>query len=139
MNLVLTVDFDDTLFSDPTTSSSGGLWIPTGASAEPVVRVHNLVREKAKEGFDIHVVTFRRKEYISECWDLIKLYELPIISVVSTEGKNKTPFLKELNSSLHIDDSVEVCLLAQQAGIDVLLVDWNQKDWNCTAELFNKI
>ena len=138
MNKVITVDFDDTLFEDPA-YKIGNLWAATGTSAEPIVRIHDFVREKAKEGFEIHVITFRAKRHIPECHDLIKLYDLPIKSVVSTEGKNKVPFIKELNSTLHIDDSVEVCVLARQAGINVLMVDMNQEDYNSTACLFDKI
>ena len=138
MRKVITVDFDDTLFEDPA-CMVGSLWAPTGASAEPIKRIHDFIHEKAKEGFEIHVVTAHEQRHVSECWDLIKLYDLPIKSVVAVAGKNKTPFLQELNSSLHIDDNVQVCILAEQAGIKALLVNWNQEDMNSTASLLDKI
>ena len=137
---VITCDFDDTLFEDPSyKSASGALWIPAGFDAEPVKRVHDFIHEKAKEGFEIHVVTAREEKHVSECWDLIKLYDLPIKSVVAVGGKNKTPTLLSLGTSLHIDDNVQVCVLAKQAGIKVLLVDWGQEDTNSTAKMFIKI
>ena len=49
------------------------------------------------------------------------------------------PFLKKLNSLLHIDDSVEVCTLCIMAGIETLLVDWGQENNNTTARFLPKI
>jgi FMN phosphatase YigB (HAD superfamily) len=135
---VVTFDWDDCLFEDPA-YQIGSLWAPTGMGPEPITRVHELLRKKYEEGFEIHVVTFRKKEHLGEVKHLIGLYELPIKSVVCTEGKSKTLFLKELESTLHVDDSVEVCILAEQAGIKALLVDWKQEDINSTASLLDRI
>ena len=135
---IISVDFDDTLFEDPA-YRIGNLWGPSGTEAEPIKRVHDFVRKKHEEGFEIHVVTFRIPEYIQECWDLIKLYNLPIKSVISTEGRTKTPTLLNLKSTLHVDDSVEVCICAEQAGVKALLVDWKQEDINSTASLLDRI
>ena len=135
---VITVDFDQTLFEE-SVSQFGTLWAPTGASAEPIKRVHDFIHEKAKEGFEIHVVTAREEKHVPECWDLIKLYNLPIKSIVAVGGMNKTPHLLSLGTSLHIDDNIQVCVLAKQAGIKVLLVDWGQEDINSTGKLFKKI
>jgi hypothetical protein len=135
---ICSVDWDDTLFEDPS-YQIGSLWASTGAQAEPIKRVHDFIREKAKEGYEIHVVTAREEKDVPECWELIKLYNLPIKSVVAVGGMKKTPALLSLGSSLHIDDNVEVCALARQAGIKVLLVDWGQEDVNNTAKLFLKI
>ena len=135
---VCSVDWDDTLFEDPA-YQIGSLWAPTGASAEPIKRVHDFVHEKAKEGFEIHVVTAREEKDVPECWSLIKLYDLPIKSVVAVGGMSKVPALLSLRTTLHIDDNVQVCVLAKQAGIKVLLVDMGQEDVNSTAKLFNKI
>ena len=137
---VITCDFDDTLFEDPAYQyASGALWISSGFTAEPIKRVHDFIHEKAKEGFEIHVVTAREEKHVSECWDLIKLYNLPIKSIVAVGGMNKTPHLLSLGTSLHIDDNIQVCVLAKQAGIKVLLVDWGQEDINSTGKLFKKI
>ena len=135
---VVTFDFDDALFEDPA-YQIGNLWAPSGMGPEPIKRVHDLLRKKHEEGFEIHVVTFRMPEYIQECWDLIKLYNLPVESVISTEGRSKTQTLLNLKSTLHVDDSVEVCILAEQAGVKALLVDWGQEDINSTASFLDKI
>jgi uncharacterized HAD superfamily protein len=135
---VITVDFDDTLFEDPA-YKIGNLWAASGTGAEPIKRVHDFIHKKAKEGFEIHVVTAREEKHVSECWDLIKLYNLPIKSVVAVGGMNKVPALLSLQTTLHIDDNIQVCVLAKQAGIKVLLVDWGQEDTNSTAKLFKKI
>jgi uncharacterized HAD superfamily protein len=135
---VITTDFDDTLFEDPA-YKIGNIWATSGSEAEPIKRVHDFIHQKAKEGFEIHVVTAREEKYVPECWNLIKQYDLPIKSVVAVGGMNKTPALLSLGTSLHIDDNVQVCVLAKQAGIKVLLVDWGQEDLNSTAKLFKKI
>ena len=116
---ICSVDWDDTLFEDPA-YKIGNLWAASGSSAEPIKRVHDFIHEKAKEGFEIHVVTAREEKHVPECWDLIKLYNLPIKSVVAVGGMNKTPHLLSLGTSLHIDDNIQVCVLAKQAGIKVL-------------------
>ena len=138
MKNVITVDFDETLFDTQPTQLAWG-WVSTG-TMHPIKRVHDFVRQKAREGYEIHVVTFRDKGTSgTEVEDLIKKHLLPIKSVVYTATKTKTPFLKKLNSTLHIDDSVEVCTLASLAGIDCLLVDHGQEDKNEIAKLFKKI
>jgi hypothetical protein len=138
MKKILTVDWDDTLFEDPA-YMIGNLWAASGSNSEPVERVHKFIKEKHEEGYEIHVVSFRNEKDKGEMIGLAELYQLPIKTFTCTNGKNKTPFLKYLRSELHIDDSVEVLVLAQQAGIEGLLVDWKQEDINCTAELFEKI
>jgi hypothetical protein len=70
---------------------------------------------------------------------MIKLYNLPIKSVIATAGKNKTPYLEVLGSTLHIDDNVQVCVLAEQAGIKTLLVEQGQEKTNSTATMLDKI
>jgi hypothetical protein len=134
----ITVDFDETLFHTNPIQVGWG-WVSSG-TLEPVKRVHDLVHKKAKEGHDVHVVTFRDKQTSgTEVEDLVKKHNLPIKSVVYTASKTKTPFLKKLKSILHVDDDVEVCLLASMANIDVLLVDHGQHEKNSTAKLFKKI
>ena len=135
---VITVDFDETLFhTDPIQVGWG--WTSSG-TMEPIKRVHNFVHQKAKEGYEIHVVTFRDKSTSgTEVEDLISKHSLPIKSIVYTASKTKTPFLKKLKSLLHIDDHVETCMLASLANIDVLLVDHGQTENNSSASLFKTI
>jgi predicted Zn-dependent peptidase len=79
------------------------------------------------------------EESINEMEKFCKSHLIPIKSFTCTEGKTKTPFLKKLGSKLHIDDSVEVCVLTFMAGIECLLVDHGQEDKNEMAKLFPKI
>lgn len=132
MKKVLTVDFDDTL-----AVTQNGAW--NGETLIPVPRIIDFVKQKHKEGSEIHVVTFRRWSDKEQVNDFCKGYKIPIKSIVCTEGTNKVPFLKKLNSELHIDDSVEVCTLCIMAKIDVLLVDWGQDEHNTTAKFLPKI
>ena len=130
---ILTVDFDDTL---ATTITSG--W--GGSSLKPIPRIMNFVFDKVRSvEWEAHIVTFRSEDDKEEVIDFIKGYKLPIKSVVCTSSKNKVPFLKKLNSKLHIDDSVEVCTLCIMAGIDVLLVDHGQEKNNTTAKCIPKL
>jgi len=132
MNKVLTVDFDDTLAA--TTFTAWG-----GTALSPIKRIVDFVNEKIGEGFEVHIVTFRNHSNKKEVVDFCKGYGIKIKSVVCTEGKTKTEFIKRLNSSLHIDDHVETCTLLTMAGIEVLLVDHGQDEHNTTAKFFNKI
>ena len=135
---VITFDFDSTLCdSDPIQTGWG--WASSG-TCKPIARVCNLVYQKAKDGHEIHIVTFRHKDSSKdEIEDFVERWKLPVKSVVYTGGATKVPFLKKLRSILHVDDDVETCLLASLAGIDVLLVDDGQHEKNSTAKLFKKI
>jgi hypothetical protein len=130
---VLTVDFDDTLatskFIDPFDVEV----------LEPIDRIIDFVKQKHKEGWEIHIVTFRYPEHRKEVQDFCEYHDIPISSVVCTCSNPKTESLLKLKSDLHIDDHVEALVLAKQAGIDVLMVDWDQADYNSTAKLFDKL
>lgn len=132
MNKVLTIDFDETL-----AVTQKGAW---GAeNLVPIPRIIDFVKQKHQEGYKIHIVTFRNWSNKEQIDNFCKGYKLPITSIVCTEGTNKVPFLKRLNSELHIDDSVEVCTLCVMAQIEVLLVDWGQDEHNTTAKFLQKI
>lgn len=132
MHKIITVDFDDTLAVTSHTAWGGTTLIP-------VERIVNFVKSKIDSGFHVYIVTFRNWDNKKEVVDFCKGYGIKIKDVVCTEGKNKTEFVKRLNSSLHIDDHIETCTLLTMAGIEVLLVDWEQEDTNLMAQFFNKI
>jgi len=132
MSKIITVDFDETLAE--TTSSAWG-----GSGLTPIKRIIDFVKEHHTKGAEIHIVTFRNWDSKKEVENFCRLYKIPVKSIVCTEGKNKVPFIRGLNSKLHIDDSVEVCTLCIMAGIDVLLVDHGQEAHNTTAKWIPKI
>lgn len=132
MKKVITVDFDDTL-----AVTENGAW--GGETLVPIPRVINFILDKNKSGYEIHIVTFRNWQNKKEVESFCKTHKIPVSSIVCTEGTNKIPFLKKLNSELHIDDSVEVCTLCVMAKINVLLVDWGQDEHNTTAKFLPKI
>jgi FMN phosphatase YigB (HAD superfamily) len=138
MKKVITFDFDDTLFVDPVVQQLG-LWIPAGSDAIPLLNIHDYLKEKHNEGYEVHVVSFRAEKYKQEMIDLCKLYDLPVKTFTCTESKSKTLFLQSLRSEIHVDDSVSVLVLAEQVGIKGLLVDWDQDDINSTSKLLEKI
>lgn len=132
MRKVITIDFDECLAE--TELSAWG-----GSSLVPVERIINFAKQKHKEGYELHIVTFRNIQNKKEVENFCKFHKVPIVSIVCTEGKNKVPFIKQLKSILHVDDSVEVCTLCIMAGIDVLLVDRGQDETNTTAKFIQKI
>ena len=132
MKKVITVDFDETL-----AETVIGAW--GGTNLIPIKRVIEFVKEHHASGTEIHIVTFRNWTQKKEIQDFCKVYKIPIESITCTEGKNKVPFIQKLNSSLHIDDSVEVCTLCILARIDVLLVDWGQDSFNTASMYMPKI
>jgi hypothetical protein len=132
LNKVITVDFDETLAV--TSSTAWG-----GTTLLPVERIVNFVKSKIDSGFHVYIVTFRNWDNKKEIVDFCNRHRINIKDVVCTEGKTKTEFIKQLKSSLHIDDHIETCTLLTMAGIEVLLVDWGQEDTNLMAQFFNKI
>jgi len=132
MKKIITCDFDDTL-----AVTEGGAW--NGSNLVPVPRVIKHLKDHHQNGAEIHIVTFRNWQNKREVESFCKAHQIPVKSIVCTEGTNKVPFLKQLKSDLHIDDSVEVCTLCIMAKIDVLLVDWGQDEHNTTAKFLPKI
>ena len=132
MKKVITVDFDECLAETSVTA-----W--GGTSLFPIARIVDFVKNHHMQGSEVHIVTFRNWTQKLEIVNFCKQHAIPIKSVQCTEGKNKVPFIKKLNSTLHVDDSVEVCTLCIMAGIDVLLVDWGQEKNNTTAKCIPKI
>ena len=133
MPKILTIDFDETLATAAQDAILGEY------ALFPIKRVIDFVKEKHKEGWELHIVTFRHTQYKQEVIDFCEEYQIPISSIVCTCSNEKTPTLLELKSDLHIDDHVETLVLAKQTGIDTLMVDWNQEKYNITAKYFDKI
>lgn len=132
MKKTITVDFDETL-----ATSEPGAW--TGTNLVPIPRIIEYVKKEHKKGCEINIVTFRNWDNKQEVERFCKTHKIPIRHIVCTEGKNKIPFIQNLRSDLHIDDSVEVCTLCIMAGIEALLVDWGQENFNSTAQFIPKI
>jgi hydroxymethylpyrimidine pyrophosphatase-like HAD family hydrolase len=132
MKKVITIDFDDTL-----ATSEGTGW--GGSALIPIQRVIDFVKKKHEEGFELHIVTFRNWRNKQEVERFVQTHQIPIKSIVCTEGQTKSKFIKQLGSLLHIDDDVETLVVAELAGVPGLLVDWNQEEINSTAKLFQKI
>jgi hypothetical protein len=124
MNKVLTVDFDNVLAFESVQNTG---WVVLGTGVlKPIKAIHDLIRQKHREGFDIHCVTFREDKDIPEAKAFIKEHNLPIKEIHNTSSKSKTPVLKRLNSILHIDDSLSVCVGAFSEGIECIFVDCGQ-------------
>lgn len=132
MKKTITCDFDECLAETVLTA-----W--GGTSLVPVQRIIDFAKQKHEESFELHIVTFRNWQNKKDVENFCRLHKIPIVSIVCTEGKNKVPFIKQLNSTLHVDDSVEVCTLCIMAGINVLLVDRGQEETNTTAKFISKI
>lgn len=130
---IITVDFDDTL---ATTQMTG--W--GGTTLVPIQRVIDYVKKKSNEGVKLYIVTFRKSKDKPEVERFIKQHKIPILDIICTNRESKTPYVKKLNSTLHIDDDIFTLIKLELAGIDTLLVDWEDQRYdNSTAKLFKKI
>jgi hypothetical protein len=115
-------------------------WICMGTGGlKPVKEVVEFIEEKYKEGYEIHIVTFREDKDVPEVKAFIKEHKLPIKDVHNTCSKTKTPVLKKLNSSLHLDDSLSVCAGATMEGIVCMYVDSGQPLDKFQKHLLNAI
>jgi len=135
--LVISTDFDDTLFS-LSEEKVGMLWAASEV-LQPIQKIHDLLWEKHKEGYTIDIVTSRDSYDMDEVWSYVKAYDLPIRHAECTRGKCKTPVLKGIGSTLHIDDMLSVVIDAELNGIPCLLVDDGRHRNNTTADQFDKI
>jgi hypothetical protein len=127
MKKIITVDFDHTLAA-PVYEFTG--WISMGTGGlKPVKEVVDFIEQKVKEGYEIHIVTFRENIDVPEVKDFIKEHKLPIKNknIHNTCSKSKTPILKNLNSCLHLDDSLSVCVGAFMEGIPCMYIDSGQR------------
>lgn len=122
---IITVDFDDTLVDSQT--------------GKPIVRVCNFVLQKAKEGFELHIITFRNADDLADVLNFIEIYKFPIETVIPTSRSSKWPHMLGLNSTLHIDDDVETLVLAKQKGIEGLLVKNEYNSRNSSSKFFDTI
>jgi hypothetical protein len=116
MKKVITVDFDETLVV-PYPTAYGG------SSLHIVPKIEEIIRYEHSIGTDVYIVSFRKEKDRAEMERVIMVNKLPIKGIICTNMEPKLPFLKKLNSRLHIDDDFFTCQEAKKAGIDVRLVD----------------
>jgi len=137
MKKIITTDFDMTLaYADA--QNNGWLCVGTGV-LKPIHKIIDLIKEKHKHGFEIHIVTFRHDKDMAEVKDFVKQYDLPIKEIHNTSSKSKTPVLKELNSTLHIDDALSVCLGAEAENIPCLFVNFGQTLDESQKEIISRL
>jgi len=134
---LITVDFDDTLFS-LSDEKVGLLWVAT-EELIPIQKIHDFILEKHKEGYLIDIVTSPNSWDIPEVKQYVEAYKLPIRDIHHTAGKPKAKLLKELGSELHLDDNVYTGLDCIQHNIQFLLVDDGRHKNNSTAEILDRI
>jgi FMN phosphatase YigB (HAD superfamily) len=124
MKKVITVDFDETL------AKTHGVWDGIkhleGGTLTPIEEIFEIVFEKAKQGYDVWIVSFRSWDDMGEVQEFVKTHQLPITGMVATKGEAKLPFLQKLESVLHIDDNVETIVEAFENGIHGILVAHNR-------------
>lgn len=92
-------------------------------SIDTINKLHDL-------GFEIHIVTARRKEHHP---NLEKLFidNNILIDKLSTDIMEKGIHCKENNISLLIDDNYTNCVNALNSNIDVICFGNNYKEFNC--------
>jgi FMN phosphatase YigB (HAD superfamily) len=116
MKRVITVDFDETLVTSYPTAYGG-------SSLHVVPKIDKIIRDEHSNGADVYIVSFRKDKDRKEMENIVMFYKIPVKGIVNTNMQPKLPFLKKLNSRLHIDDDLFTCQEAKKAGIDVRLVD----------------
>ena len=112
MKRVVTIDFDETLATEKNMG-----W---GKSLVPYQAILDLINKEHKQGSEIHIVSFRSEKERPEVERFVRMYNLPIKSVVCTNLQSKTPYLLKLSSNLHVDDMKFALDDAKEAGIETL-------------------
>ena len=136
MKPIISFDFDSTL-ANPIWGNGG--WDGFGCTLEPIQKVIDILHDKHNAGNEIIIITFRHGHELREVYDFIKQYKLPVKQVIGTGRKNKTPYLIEHKAIEHYDDMVEVCVLAEVAGIKTFLIVHPDSVKNCISEELDKI
>lgn len=116
MKKIITVDYDDTLVVRYPTAYGG-------YSSHIAPKIEEIVRTEAGKGVDVYIVSFRAEKDRAEMERLVMVHKLPIKGIACTNMTPKLPFLKRLNSRLHIDDDFFTCQEAKKNGIAAILVD----------------
>jgi len=116
MKRVITVDYDDTLVVRYPTAYGG-------YSSHVLPSVEDLVRKESSAGTAVYIVSFRADKDKAEMERMVMVNKLPIKGIICTNMTPKLPFLKKLNSRLHIDDDFFTCEQAKKAGIAAILID----------------
>lgn len=133
---IVSFDFDSTLANS--VWGNGG-WDGFGCTLEPIQKVIDILHEKHNAGNDIIITSFRYGHELAEVFQFIKEYKLPVKHVIGTGRKDKTPHLIEHKVTEHYDDYVEVCVLAEVAGIKTYLIVHPDSEKNCMSEELDKI
>ena len=97
MKGVISFDFDDTLAS-MTEEKQGLLWGIVSDELVPIKDVIDILMEKHKEGYEIHIVTAREEWDIPEVKGFVYNYQLPIKEIHHTSGGSKLPILNSSGS-----------------------------------------
>jgi len=116
MKKVITVDYDDTLVVRYPTAYGG-------YSSHIVPKIEQIIRNESAKGTDIYIVSFRAEKDKAEMERMVTINKLPIKGIICTNMTPKLPFLKKLNSRLHIDDDFYTCEEAEKACIAAIFVD----------------
>jgi hypothetical protein len=136
-NEIITFDFDDTLFS-LAEEKVGSLWTASDVLA-PIQQIHDILFQKHSEGYAIGVVTARELWNFPQVEEYIKDHKLPVTHIRCSDGGSKLNILKELDTTLHIDDLLSVVEEASAAGISCILVDDGRHTHNTEAHKFERI
>lgn len=115
---IISFDFDNTLCMDDGT---------------PNIRMMDLVRKHATEGFKCYIVTSRNRQHETKKWiaenepnrirvkDFVKEHNLPIKQCHFTNHMEKGLILYQIESIRHYDDNPEELKSAREHGIEAIL------------------
>lgn len=100
----VTFDFDDTLatFDSPPKSIDQNI---------------KYLKQIAQLGFPVYVVTFRSADQAPQVKSFIRVHNLPVHEVYTTNMHPKINILKKLNSVMHVDDDPGTLTQCRTAGI----------------------
>jgi hypothetical protein len=114
---VVTFDFDETLVEEQFGSS-----YMFGGTLNPNSKMVSLLKLYHQNGYRIYIVTARYEREGEEVLAFVEQHQLPVEDVIFTGRQYKGPFLAELGSTLHFDDSKEEVEFAANMGINTRLV-----------------
>ena len=96
----------------------------------PNLHIINLAKRLIKKGKEIHIVTYRKNEYVPEVVKFCEDHDIKVKSIINTSGESKIQPLLDIKADCHIDDDLSTCLGLFMSEVEPILVmyDYNRKN-----------
>ena len=87
----------------------------------PNFEIIDLVKRLIKKEKQVHIVTYRKTEFVPEVVKFCEAHDIKIKSIINTSGESKIQPLLNIKADCHIDDDLSTCLGIFMSDIEPIL------------------